>query len=185
MKLGCRFQGYSLLEFVIAMVITTSFGLVAFDLLHQNQTLFRNRNLVIKMRQDARAGAFALCVCLGPTAGGWGWLPGDISGSNLGGATLIWTPREGETSGRLGASTSFRGPVTLSLEEAISFERVGSAIVRGTRTPGNGSTFRRSEIGRNFAALEFSYFSWTGPGLTGQHSARAIAKTFVVLISGS
>lgn len=50
-------RGFSLLELMISMMITLIIGLAVFQLFAQNESVFRDQNLVLDMQQGARAVA--------------------------------------------------------------------------------------------------------------------------------
>lgn len=50
-------RGFSLVELMIAMVITAGMAAIVFNLFLQNSNIFRDQNLVIEMQQSARAMA--------------------------------------------------------------------------------------------------------------------------------
>ena len=50
-------HGVSLIEVLIAMVITLGVGLVVFQMFVQNERVFRDQSLILEMQQNARAVA--------------------------------------------------------------------------------------------------------------------------------
>ena len=52
-----RRRGFSLIELMLAMAITSGIGLIVFQLFLQNERIFREQNLFVEMQQSARAAA--------------------------------------------------------------------------------------------------------------------------------
>ncbi|HYR82797.1 MAG TPA: hypothetical protein VE422_01820 [Terriglobia bacterium] len=50
-------KGFSLIEVMMALIITLGIGLIVFQLFRQNERVFRDQNLVIEMQQTARVVA--------------------------------------------------------------------------------------------------------------------------------
>lgn len=50
-------RGFSLVEIIVALIITLGIGIIVFQLFHQNERVFRDQNLIVEMQQSARVVA--------------------------------------------------------------------------------------------------------------------------------
>src|SRR5438132_11858511 len=47
-------SGFSLIELLIALLVTLGIGMMCFQLFHQNERVIRDQNLIMEMQQTAR-----------------------------------------------------------------------------------------------------------------------------------
>jgi|GEM_PF-1479668 len=100
----------------------------------------------------------------GKTQNLWSWVRAEVTAISTTLNTIAVTPAQSGTMG-----TTFTAPVSVSLEEAISYRLNGDAILRGVVTNFSSltsPTMSESTIGENFTGLQFAYFDRNDNAIT-------------------
>jgi type II secretory pathway pseudopilin PulG len=100
----------------------------------------------------------------GKTPNLWGWVRAEVTAINVGGNTITVTPAQNGSMG-----TTFANPMTVSLEEGISYRLSGNTIQRGTVsdfTNLTSPTIVEAPVGNDFTSLQFTYYNRAGTAIT-------------------
>jgi Tfp pilus assembly protein PilW len=100
----------------------------------------------------------------GKTANLWSWVRAEVTAINVGTNTLTVTPAQNGSMG-----TTFANPITVSLEEGISYRLNSNTIQRGTVsnfTNLTSPTMVEAPVGNDFTSLQFSYYDRAGTAIT-------------------
>ena len=99
------------------------------------------------------------------TSSAWSWVRAELT--NAGSAALTLVPRE---TGAGGTIIHFNAPPIIFLEEAVSIYLSGTSVRRATANdmanPANPTWSAANEIGKNFTALNFTYYDMMGNVVT-------------------
>jgi hypothetical protein len=100
----------------------------------------------------------------GKTQNLYSWVRAEITAINVGANTITLTPAQVGSHG-----ATFVRPVTISLEEGVSYRLNGNSVLRGTAsnfTSLTTPTMTEATVGNNFTAIEFTYYDQAGNVVT-------------------
>jgi hypothetical protein len=119
----------------------------------------------------------------GKTPNLFGWVRAEVTAINTGTNQITVTPAQ-----RGAAGSTFVLPMTISLEEAVSYRLSANSVLRGTSsgfTNLMAPAMTEQSIGDDFTALQFVYYDRTGTAINPSTlSSRAQVRRVDVRITG-